>query len=86
MFTFLKILHKLNPSFVYSLEKLVTSLKHRMPVNVPVQAESYNNQGVAIETHASSPPQPQKAVSVQSVTPKSILTNTLSLNGPVTDL
>uniref|UniRef100_A0A336K4B8 CSON000736 protein n=1 Tax=Culicoides sonorensis TaxID=179676 RepID=A0A336K4B8_CULSO len=78
---------KASESKILALEKLVTSLKNRVPVNVPVQAE-YNNhqQGIAIETHPSTPPQPQKAVTVQTVTPKSILTNTLSLNGPVTDL
>ncbi|XP_063709690.1 uncharacterized protein LOC134838149 [Culicoides brevitarsis] len=74
---------KASENKILALEKLVTSLKHRMPVNIPVQ-ESY--QGMTSTLEQSTSPTPQKAVSVQSVTPKSILTNSLSLNGPVTDL
>lgn len=66
--------------FVYcSLEQLVTTLKSHLP---DLNDHHYHSNPDGTR----SPPGPQRATQVQAVSPKTLLTSTLSLNGPVTDL
>jgi len=68
---------KASENKIAHLEKLVSSLKHRTPI---ISADFVE------ENQTFSAASPQKANPVQAVSPKPILTNNLTINGPVTEL